>query len=250
MAVVPGVIPIGETGESLDSVLVDTPAGAGLHRETVVLADPENPAGLARVKTLETPLDVLDYGVVTHSVIQGWSTAQGGGYHDVKVTPSGALTVEAVVTGAVSVQGAVSIAEPVTVEGAVSVDGPVTVTGTVAVDQPVTVEGTVSVDNLPVEYPLPSAQLDALIAASSGGAVGVWGYKAGVSGEPTIPAGAKITQISASASTNQVATFSINGGDDVPIPLGQAVTFEPKGALVSPTIVFVNTASFIIEYTI
>ena len=62
MAIEPSFIPIGDTGEFLDSVQVDTPAGTGLHRETVVFADPENPAGLARVTNAPPATDA--YGGV------------------------------------------------------------------------------------------------------------------------------------------------------------------------------------------
>ncbi len=58
MAVEQSFIPIGETGEKLDSVRVDTPAGTDLHRETVVAADPENPDGLGRVLNAEPTSDV------------------------------------------------------------------------------------------------------------------------------------------------------------------------------------------------
>lgn len=58
MAIEQSFIPIGETGEKLDSVRVDTPAGLDLHRETVVAADPENPDGLGRVVNAEPAADV------------------------------------------------------------------------------------------------------------------------------------------------------------------------------------------------
>jgi hypothetical protein len=62
MAVRPGFIPIGETGEFLDSVQVNTPAGDDLHRETVVFADAEDPAGLAKVTN--APPAANAYGAV------------------------------------------------------------------------------------------------------------------------------------------------------------------------------------------
>jgi hypothetical protein len=93
-----------------------------------------------------TELTTGDWGLVTHSVIQGFSTGGGGQYHDVKVTPSGALTVEADVVGTVSIEGTVQIAEPVTVEGTVALDA-----ATLAALENVnaTVSGSVSVNNFP-----------------------------------------------------------------------------------------------------
>lgn len=52
MTINQSLIPIGTTGQSLDSVTVNTPAGNGLHRETVVSADPEDANGMARVRAL------------------------------------------------------------------------------------------------------------------------------------------------------------------------------------------------------
>lgn len=77
---------------------------------------------------------------------------------------------------------------------------------------------------------------------------GTWGYKAGVSGTPAIPAGARILQISASAPLETPASVTINGGDSVPIPSGSGVGFEPVGNLVAPTIVFTGTESYMVEY--
>lgn len=77
---------------------------------------------------------------------------------------------------------------------------------------------------------------------------GTWGYKAGVSGTPTIPANAKILQISASAPIATPGSLTINGGDSLPIPSGASVGFEPAGNLITPTIVFTGTESYLVEY--
>ena len=81
-----------------------------------------------------------------------------------------------------------------------------------------------------------------------GNQTGTWDYRAGTTGTPTIPAGAKILQISAAAPTASSATFTINGGNTITIPAGQAVTFEPKGNLVQPSLIFTGTASYIVEF--
>jgi len=131
---------IGEGPDSLEGTKVTTPAGVDLFREGVVISDPEIPGARAEVRQMGTNLTTDDWGLVTHSVIQGFSTAQGGEYHDVKVTPSGALTVEAVVTGVVSVEGTVNIAEPVTVDGTVSLS-----VGTLAALETINIGNTVAV---------------------------------------------------------------------------------------------------------
>lgn len=52
-------------------------------------------AGTVNTKQLGTQLTTSDVGLVTNTVVHGQTTAGGGTYVDVKVTPSGALTVEA-----------------------------------------------------------------------------------------------------------------------------------------------------------
>jgi len=51
-------------------------------------------------KTLGTPIVSADTGLVVNAVMHGLTTGGGGGYHDVKVNPSGALTVEATLDSA------------------------------------------------------------------------------------------------------------------------------------------------------
>lgn len=52
-------------------------------------------AGTVNTRTLSDPITDSDVGLVAHSVIHGHTTAGGGSFVDVKVTPSGALTVDA-----------------------------------------------------------------------------------------------------------------------------------------------------------
>lgn len=94
-------VQIGLSTDFLEGTSVTTPAGANLFREGVVLSDPDNASGRANVRELGVQLLATDKGIVTNTVIHGLSTGGGGGYHDVKVTPSGALTVEANVQGTV-----------------------------------------------------------------------------------------------------------------------------------------------------
>lgn len=62
------------------------------------------------LKTLATQVVAADIGIITASVIHGVTTGGGGGYVDVKVNPSGALTVEADVTSSVLPTGAATSA--------------------------------------------------------------------------------------------------------------------------------------------
>lgn len=79
---------------------------------------------------------------------------------------------------------------------------------------------------------------------------GTWGYRSGVDGTPTFPANAKVLQISAASPIATSSTAVINGGNTITVPAGQSVTFEPKGNLITPTIVFTGTASYIVEYVV
>lgn len=54
---------------------------------------------IADVKLLSVNLAGSDKGLVTNTIIHGETTGGGGGYVDVKVTPSGALTVESTLAG-------------------------------------------------------------------------------------------------------------------------------------------------------
>lgn len=51
-------------------------------------------AGTANTKQLGDQLTTNEVGLVTNTIIHGQTTGGGGGYRDVKVTPSGALTVD------------------------------------------------------------------------------------------------------------------------------------------------------------
>jgi hypothetical protein len=54
---------------------------------------------VAEIKALNVALVATDKGIITSSTIHGLSSAGGGTYVDVKVTPSGALNTEATLAG-------------------------------------------------------------------------------------------------------------------------------------------------------
>jgi hypothetical protein len=60
----------------------------------------------ANVRPLSASLVNTDRGLVTNAVIHGLTTGGGGGYVDVKVSPSGSLTVDADITNSVLPTGA------------------------------------------------------------------------------------------------------------------------------------------------
>lgn len=73
MAVTEGSIRAGDTAKYLDMTVVTNSTGDAVHRETVVIADPETNAARVRV-TSGTPVDT-DYGVVTKSQLYGANDA-------------------------------------------------------------------------------------------------------------------------------------------------------------------------------
>lgn len=64
-----------------------------------------NPSGTsADIKALNVQVTATDNGLITNAVLHGLTTAGGGTYVDVKVNPSGALTVDATQSGTWTVQ--------------------------------------------------------------------------------------------------------------------------------------------------
>lgn len=102
------------------------------------------------VKTLGTQVTSTDNGLIVNAAIHGLSTGGGGGYVDVKVNPSGALTADVsgstlaansgVDIGDVTINNAAGASAVNIQDGgnSITVDGTVGVSGSVAVTGPVT----------------------------------------------------------------------------------------------------------------
>lgn len=108
---------------------------------------------IVEVKALNVALAGTDKGLVTNSVIHGETTGGGGGYVDVKVTPSGALVTDSTISGldaAILGQDTMANSLPVVIASNQTA---------------VPVSGSVSVSNFPatqaVTGPLTDAQLRA-----------------------------------------------------------------------------------------
>lgn len=84
---------------------------------------------------------------------------------------------------------------------------------------------------------------------------GTWGYNAGVSGTLTLTGNKRVLQITAIAE-EAAASFTINGGDTITLPYGStdkvssAITVEPKGNLLNPTIIFSSTKAYFVEWVV
>jgi hypothetical protein len=80
---------------------------------------------------------------------------------------------------------------------------------------------------------------------------GTWAYKAGASGTPPIPGGARVLTIVAHASGSG-ASVTINGGDAIPIVAGAAptkITFKHQLLIAQANgLVFTGTDQYYVEF--
>ena len=104
-----------------------------------------------------------------------------------------------------------------------------------------TVNGTVALD-APTLAALES--VNATITNESG----TWGYRSGITGTPSIPAGARVLSISAIAPADTPASFTVDGGNAITIPGYQNFSLSPKGNLIAPVLVFTGTESYVVEF--
>lgn len=74
---------------------------------------------------------------------------------------------------------------------------------------------------------------------------GTWGYNAGASGTVVLTGSKRVIGIAAHATT--AGSFTINGGDSIPVPANSSIEIQPIANLVDPTIVFTGTDSYFIE---
>lgn len=80
---------------------------------------------------------------------------------------------------------------------------------------------------------------------------GTYGYAAGTNATVVVPANANVSRIWAlGAAAGNAATVAVNGGNAVPIMQATTVEMLPNHSLVSPTIVFTGTQSYIVEWVV
>lgn len=99
-------------------------------------------------------------------------------------------------------------------------------------------------------HPLP-------VTVVSSPSVGTWGYAAGAAGAngtPSLPAGAQVRQITATALGAQ-GSFTINGGNTITLPYdstdhtSSSVDMPIVGTLIAPTIVFDSSVdAYVVQY--
>ncbi len=85
---------------------------------------------------------------------------------------------------------------------------------------------------------------------------GTWGYNAGTNATLILSGNKQVLQITVVA-LGQSATFTINGGDTITLPYNSpdkastALTIEPKGNLIDPTLVFsAGVAAYFVEWVL
>lgn len=143
VTIVSSVLPTGAATEAtLANVSTSANQTNGSQKSQIV----DGAGDVVDVVALATGVIGSDKGLVTNSVIHGLTTGGGGGYVDVKVTPSGALTTESTLAGldaAVLGQDTMANSLPVVLASNQSAI-PVTDNGS-----SLTVDGSVSVSNFP-----------------------------------------------------------------------------------------------------
>lgn len=77
---------------------------------------------------------------------------------------------------------------------------------------------------------------------------GVWSYVAGTSGTVVVPDHKRVVGIATASTVG--GSVVINGGDAIPVPAAGFLNIEPKGNLISPTIIFTATTSYMVEMVV
>lgn len=143
VTIVSSVLPTGAATEAtLANVSTSANQTNGSQKSQIV----DGTGDVVDVVALSVNLQATDKGLVTNTIIHGVTTGGGGGYVDVKVTPSGALTTESTLAGldaAVLGQDTMANSLPVVLASDQSAI-PVTDNGS-----SLTVDGSVSVSNFP-----------------------------------------------------------------------------------------------------
>lgn len=81
--------------------------------------------------------------------------------------------------------------------------------------------------------------------------VGTYGYAAGTTGTPTIPANARILSITATGpALSGTATVTIDGGDTITIPADTTWVANPEANLTAPTLVFTSTRAYFVDWVV
>lgn len=143
VTIVSSVLPTGAATEAtLANVSTSANQTNGSQKSQIV----DGTGDVVDVVALSVNLQATDKGLVTNTVIHGQTTGGGGGYVDVKVTPSGALTTESTLAGLdAAVLGQKTMANSLPVVLASNQTSiPVTDNG-----GSLTVDGSVSVSNFP-----------------------------------------------------------------------------------------------------
>jgi hypothetical protein len=106
------------------------------------------------------------------------------------------------------------------------------------VGDPVPISGTVEISN-------DTGNAIPVIDGNIPDLTGTWAYAAGSSGSRSVVG--RVLGIAAHA-TAIGATCEIDGGDAIPVPTGAGISLTPVGNLLSPTIVFTGTDSYMVEF--
>lgn len=146
VTIVSSVLPTGAATEAtLANVATSANQTNGSQKSQIV----DGAGDIVDVVALNVALQATDKGLVTNTIIHGETTGGGGGYVDVKVTPSGAMVTEASISSIADVDGqkAMAASFPVVIASDQTAI-PVTDNGS-----SLTVDGTVAVSAISAALP-------------------------------------------------------------------------------------------------
>jgi hypothetical protein len=146
VTIVSSVLPTGAATEAtLANVATSSNQTNGSQKSQIV----DGTGDIVDVVALNVALQATDKGLVTNTIIHGETTGGGGGYVDVKVTPSGAMVTEASISSIADVDGqqAMAASFPVVIASDQTAI-PVTDNGS-----SLTVDGTVAVSAISAALP-------------------------------------------------------------------------------------------------
>lgn len=77
---------------------------------------------------------------------------------------------------------------------------------------------------------------------------GTYNVLSAIDGECVVPAGWRVTKISALSESpaGTIECAALNEGDPIPVP-STGLTLTPEGNLVAPTITFTDTTAYVVE---
>ena len=208
-------------------------AARGTATGNLVMGDDGTNIQAITAKLLNVQLDATDTGLVVNSVLHGLTTGGGGGYVDVKVNPSGALTTEAVVVSSALPSGAATAANQATeIASLASIDS----------KTPALVSGRQPVDGSGVTQPISAASLPLPTGAATETTLASINTKIPALGQ-TVMASSQPVVIASNQTAVPISATSL------PLPTGASTLAEQQSQTALLSSISANTISPLSTYS-